>query len=151
MIFRDLILCPCLSQVYHALDIWEPEKWTSLPSSLFEDLLSFSVFQCCEMGSWSKEDSISSVITWTLHDRSTGKVACCLGWVDFLSNSLSRFVDFFVVSTDNVEGRSGQKMPGLNLCPSPPRLIFLPRLHQQPCTFNYIKNTVYISRTNWPI
>ena len=31
-----------------------------------------------------------------------------------------RFVDFYVVSADNVVGWSGQKMPGLNFCPSPP-------------------------------
>ena len=28
-----------------------------------------------------------------------------------------RFVDFYVVSADNVVGWSGQKMPGLNFCP----------------------------------
>ena len=35
----------------------------------------------------------------------------------------ARFVDFYVVSADNVVGWSGQKLPGLNFCPSPPLAV----------------------------
>jgi hypothetical protein len=35
----------------------------------------------------------------------------------------ARFVDFYVVSADNVVGWSGQKMPGLNFCPNPPTIL----------------------------
>ena len=35
----------------------------------------------------------------------------------------ARFVDFYVVYSDNVVGWSGQKMPGLNFCPSPPLVV----------------------------
>ena len=51
-------------------------------------------------------------------------VNCYQGtWLSFVvcvREDAARFVDFYVVSADNVVGWSGQKMPGLKFRPSPP-------------------------------